>query len=229
MRNKKNPTVIAVIPCLNEEHFIADIVNRAKKYVDMVIVIDDGSTDSTAMTASNAGAQVVSHPVSRGAGAATRSGFMKAMNDGAEIVVTLDGDGQHNPDEIPLLIEHAVTENADLVIGSRFNGADVRIKRYRRFGIDVITFLYNIGASVKITDSQSGFRAHSRKLLENIRITENGFGFSVQVIIQARNKGMKISSVPITCIYHEDGSTLNPVRHGLGVAFAVVKHRLLRS
>ncbi|HAV10162.1 MAG TPA: glycosyl hydrolase [Dehalococcoidia bacterium] len=229
MNDSTKPKIIAVIPCLNEQDFIRDVVTRTRKYTDEVIVVDDGSTDDTSGIARAAGAQVIKHKTSRGAGAATKDGFNAAKKGNADIVVTLDGDGQHNPDEMPRLLAPIIDAKADMVIGSRFIEPQTNIRRYRKFGIDVITFLYNFGSKVTITDSQSGFRAHSRKLLESINITEDSFGFSVQVLIQARRKGMIITEVPISCIYHSQGSTLNPVRHGISVALTVVKLRLRRS
>ena len=251
---RPSPKVLAAIPCFNEQQFIADVVTRARKYVDRVIVIDDGSTDDTAKVARAAGAEVIKHETRKGAGAATRTGFQAAKRSNANILVTLDGDGQHNPDDIPRLLAPIRSNEADLVIGSRFlppkqsavsspqstaNTPDsglrtlnsqlgTNIPRYRKFGIDVITWLYNLGSEVKVSDSQSCFRAHSRRLIDAINITEDGFGFSVQVLIQARRKGCAIKEVPISCLYHSQGSSLNPVVHGLGVAFTVIKLRLLR-
>ena len=98
--------------------------------------------------------------------------------------------------------------------------------KYRRFGIGVITFLYNFGSRVRVSDSQSNFRVYNRKLIEAVSITEAGFSFSVQVLIQARKKGFIIKEVPISCIYHSQSSTINPIAHGLAVAFDVIKHRL---
>jgi len=217
--------IIAVIPCLNEEKFIGDVVSKTIKYVDKVFVIDDGSKDATARIAREAGAEVISHSSSQGAGAATRTGFEAALKSGADIVVTLDGDGQHDPGEIPLLTKPVVDGKADLVIGSRFL-SEAKVLFYRKFGIDVITWLYNAGHRVKIKDAQSGFRAYSRKAVECINITCAGFGFSVETLVQARKHGLTICEAPITCIYHDSGSTENPVTHGLSVAWAVLKIRI---
>jgi len=216
---------VAVIPCLNEEKFIVDVVSRAIKHVDEVIVIDDGSSDNTAAVAAAAGATVISHDKSRGAGAGTRTGFEAALQHGADIVVTLDGDGQHDADEIPLLLQPISEGTADIVIGSRFL-KEAKVARYRKFGIDVITWSYNAGHREKIIDAQSGFRAHSRKAVEAMHITYPGFGFSIQTLVQARKRGLKISERPISCIYHDAGSTLNPVVHGLNVMWAILKIRI---
>jgi glycosyltransferase involved in cell wall biosynthesis len=190
-------------------------------------VIDDGSTDNTAGAAQAAGAEVIRHKTNQGAGAATKTAFEAAKRRHADILVTLDGDGQHNPDEIPQLLAPILNREADLVIGSRFLRPNLRqMPKYRKFGINVITFLYNLGSKVRVSDSQCCFRAYNHRLIEAVSITEAGFGFSVQVLIQARKKGFTIKEVPISCIYHSQGSSLNPVIHGLGVAFNVIKHRL---
>jgi glycosyltransferase involved in cell wall biosynthesis len=228
---QNRPKVIVAVPCLNEEQFIGDIVARARRYVDTVIVIDDGSTDNTSEAAQAAGAEVIRHERRQGAGAATRSAFETAKTHDADVLITLDGDGQHNPDEIPQVLAPVLSGEADLVIGSRFLQSTQRtnIRRYRRFGIDIITWLYNLGSKKKVSDSQSCFRAYSRRLLESIKIAENGFSFSVEVLIQARGKGFAIREVPVSCIYHSQGSSLNPIVHGLGVAWGIFKLRFINK
>jgi glycosyltransferase involved in cell wall biosynthesis len=221
-----SPNIIAAIPCFNEQGFIGGVVTGTKKHVNKVIVIDDGSTDNTSEVARAAGAEVIRHEVRRGAGVATKSGFEAAKANNADVLVTLDGDGQHNPDEITRLLSAILTQKADLVIGSRFLKTETNVPRYRKFGIDVITWLYNFGSRVKVSDSQSCFRAYSRRLLEAINTIEKGFGFSVEVLIQARKRGFRIIEVPISCVYHSQGSSLNPVIHGIGVAISVIKLRL---
>ena len=217
--------VVAVIPCLNEETYLGEVVNKTLNHVNAVIVVDDGSTDATAHVAGIAGADVISHSAKQGAGAATRTGFQAALRAGATIVVTLDGDGQHNPDEIPVLLAPILDGKADLVIGSRFL-YDAKVPRLRKLGIDIITWLYNVGHKDKIADGQSGFRAYNRKALEVIKITYPGFGFSIQSLVQPRKSKLRITEVPVSCIYHDAGSTQDPITHGLSVAWAVVKIRI---
>ncbi len=220
---------IAVIPCLNEENFIHDVVVKTIKHVDKVIVVDDGSKDATARVAQEAGAEVVSHPRRQGAGAATRTGFETALNYGADIVVTLDGDGQHNPDEINRLLAPIIEGQADLVIGSRFLDPDTNMPHYRKLGIDAITWLYNWGSPVRVSDSQSCFRAHTRKLLEAVRISRRDFSFSIEVLVKSRRLGFAIAEVPISCLYHANGSTMDPISHGLSVAWSVFLHRFTKK
>jgi len=217
--------IIAVIPCLDEEQFIGDIVIKALTHVDKVFVIDDGSSDRTEDVARHAGADVIRHEKRRGAGAATRTGFLAALKAGADIVVTLDGDGQHDAAEIPNLTKPLLEGEADLAIGSRFVSPSTNMPPYRNLGIDIITWLYNIGSKTKITDSQSCFRSHSRRLLERTDITRADFGFSIEVLVKARKNGMKIVEVPISCLYHDQGSTINPIIHGFSVAWSVIQLR----
>lgn len=219
------PKVVAAIPCHDEAQFISDIVGRARKYVDHVVVIDDGSSDGTSHVAESAGATVVQHEGNKGPGAAYKSCFEAARTSGADVLITLDGDGQHDPDELPKILQPLLAGEADLVIGSRFL-SDYEIRRYRKFGIDVITWLFNLGSAVKVVDAQSCYRGYSRSALDRLHITEKGFGFSVELLVQARQKGLAIKEVPISCIYHPASHSINPVIHGVGVALMVVKHRL---
>lgn len=224
---ERKPLVVAAIPCYNEERFIGDVVHKTKRHADVVVVVDDGSSDDTVIRAQEAGAQTVVHPTNLGPGAAARSCLQAGRDLGADVLVTLDGDGQHDADEIPDVIAPVLSGEADVVIGSRFLGAYNNVAAYRRFGIGVITTLYNLGARGQITDGQSCFRAHNRRTLETLRITDLGFGFSVQTLVQARSAGLRIGEASISCVYHEESHSMNPVKHGVGVALMVVKHRAL--
>ena len=219
------PKVIAAIPCYNEARFVGEVVRIVKKYVDQVIVVNDGSNDITGLVAEVAGALVVNHIVNKGYGLAIRSCFEAARVSRTDIVVTIDGDSQHTPEDIPRLTAPIIKGEADLVIGSRFLGDNGNIPAYRKFGIEVITWLFNVGSKSKVSDAQSGFRAYNRTVLNTISLNENGMGISVELLIKAREKGLVIQEVPISCSYHTDSATLNPVHHGLGVALTVVKFR----
>jgi glycosyltransferase involved in cell wall biosynthesis len=229
MVDKGTLRVIATIPCHNEESYIGDVVARSLRHADAVIVVDDGSTDDTACNAEANGASVVRHRTNQGPGAAAATCFSAALELGGDVVVTLDGDGQHNPDEIPLLSAPIIEGQADIVVGSRFLDSRCAVPLYRRFGIGVITYLYNLGARMTLRDSQSCFRAYSRRILEEIPLTERGFGFSVEILIKARRRGYRIVEVPISCVYHQDSHSLNPVYHGLAVALKVLRLRLRRD
>jgi len=223
--------IIAVIPCYNEQDFVGDVVRTCKRHVDDVIVSDDTSTDDTIQATTNAGGYIVLAPLGtkRGTGANTRRGIKRALDNEADIIVTLDGDGQHDPNDIPALITPIVEGRADMVIGSRFLVDGYKIRRYRKLGINAITRVLNFGASTEVVDGQSCFRAFSRKVLEQVEITENGFSFSVEVPVKARAAGFRITEVPVRCIYHDNhnsNSTMNPIRHGVPVLLNTAKWRL---
>ncbi len=223
-----NTRIIAAIPCFNNEKSIADVVVRTKKYVDEVIVIDDGSTDNTAKLAKNAGAGVLSHVVNKGYGEAIKSCFKVAQSNGADILVTIDGDGQHNPDEIQQVLNPIISEGAGLVIGSRFLNKNQEIPRYRKFGIRVITSVWNFGSKTKVTDAQSGFRAYSKEVIEKMNLSEKGMSVSIEILEKIRRNRWKIKEIPITCSYENNNSSLSKKAfwHGFSVAIAVLKIRI---
>jgi glycosyltransferase involved in cell wall biosynthesis len=231
--------IVAVIPAYNAENTIGMVVQLASKFSDNVIVINNNSKDKTMEVARNHGA-VVFHCGVQGQGAATRKAWDKLRWDKQyDIIVTLDADGQHAPEEIPNVIFPILSGKADVVVGGRFikpfDAQKLRdldmidVPKYRKFGIDVITWLYNSGHKQKLGDSQSCFRAFSSKAIKLLSIQENDFGFSTEMLIRARKLGLRIVEVPITCIYHSilrSNSTMNPIKHGLGVAFKTVYWRV---
>lgn len=221
------PFIVAAIPAYNEERTIAKLVLQAKKYSDKVVVCDDGSTDSTSEIATELGADVIRHEKNLGYGAAIRSLFRRARELGADVTVTLDGDGQHEPSEIPLLAQPILSGQADVVIGSRFlvppqNGG---MPRYRRVGIDVITKLASIASSLRLSDAQSGFRAYGIKALNELVLSEEGMSLSVEVLLETRRHNLEVVEVPSVCYYENPGktSTQNPLRHGLGVLVSLLR------
>jgi glycosyltransferase involved in cell wall biosynthesis len=225
---KPHRKVITAIPCFNTQKSIAEVVGKSRRFSSEVVVIDDGSRDLTAEVSRSSGAYVKSHRVNKGYGEAIKSCLQVAQAHEADIVVIIDGDGQHDPLDIPRLIEPITAGEADLVIGSRFiaNGHDV--PSYRQFGIKVINSLWNFGSRVKVSDSQSGFRAYSKKALETLNFSERGMGISIEILEKTRNLGLKIKEVPIKCSYENNNTTLSykALKHGLGVALSVLKIRL---
>ncbi len=222
----KQPRIIVGVPAYNEEQFIGEIVRKASVFADEVIVVDDGSTDNTYQVAEAAGALVIRHEVNIGVGAATRICFDEARRLNADVLVTLDGDGQHDPDEIAQVAIPCLVGRADLVIGSRFKANHGSMPAHRKFGIKTITWMCNLGSNVKTGDAQSCFRAYGRKAIHSLNCKEQGFSFSVDLLIQSRECGLNITEVPISCIYHANCHTANPVIHGLGVSLAVIELRL---
>jgi len=220
--------IVAAIPCFNEERFIGSVVLMVKKHVDKVLVIDDGSTDASAEVAAAAGAVVVRHDCNRGVGAAVRTAFHKARELGADIVVRLDADGQHNSDDIPAVIAPILSGQADVAVGSRFLTGKERPPFYRRIGQRVLTATTNLGSGTRIRDSQSGFRAFSAKALEEMTITEDGFSVESEMQFAIARSGLRVTEVPIGVIY-TDRAKRNPVWHGLNVLSRVLVLLSLRQ
>ncbi|MEM3485919.1 MAG: glycosyltransferase family 2 protein [Candidatus Methanomethyliaceae archaeon] len=217
---KERPKVIAAIPAYNEEKYIAEVVRKTAKYVDEVYVIDDGSTDRTAERARAAGAIVISHSKNMGKGAAVNTAFTLARQIRPEALVLLDGDNQHDPEEIPLLLEPVLCGSYDMVVGSRFlrkNG----IPAYRQLGQGVLTIATNLGSGIKMTDSQSGFRAFSAKAIDQMSFRETGLSVESEMQFLAGKIKLLINEVPIVTNY-DDEVKRNPVAHGVGVLIRVI-------
>jgi glycosyltransferase involved in cell wall biosynthesis len=161
--------ILVAIPCYNEGLAIESVALKASRYVDEVLVVDDGSTDDTVEVAEATGATVVAHDGNRGYGAAIRSCFNYAKQQNADIMIILDGDGQHDPSKIPdFVFEALTTTGADVVIGSRFLEKNNTIPRYRIAGLKVLNLSTRVAGNIKTTDSQSGYRAYGRKAIEKI-------------------------------------------------------------
>ena len=215
---------IVCIPAYNEEIKINDVVKKSLPYADKVIVCDDGSTDDTAALAKKAGAVVISHEKNQGYGATISTLFDYCRENNAEIMVTLDGDGQHNPDQIPDLINVILKHKVDVVIGSRSLRDDKNLPSYRKTGIKIITSTINSATNLKVTDSQSGFRAYSKEAINLIRPTESGMAVSTEILVKISNNGLSMAEVPITVSYIGDTSTEHPVTHGTHVIGSTLKY-----
>lgn len=215
--------ILAAMPALNEEKSIAKTILKVRKYVDGVLVVDDGSTDSTAEIAEALGAIVVQHSGNNGYGAALQTIFQAARELFAEELVIIDADGQHNPDEIPILLQK-LHSGADIVIGSRFlEGTKNNIPHYRKFGMKVLDTATNFAGNINVSDSQSGFRAYSKRAIWMTNILENGMSAGSEILLQGNHNGLKIMEVPIHVRYDlEDTSSKNPIFHGLEVLNNIV-------
>ena len=185
------------IPAFNEEKNIAAIIIGLKKITDKIIVCNDGSTDSTGEIAKELGAIVINHEKNLGYGAGIKSIFLKAKEMKSEMLVTIDADGQHDVRDITKIVTPIQEDKAEIVIGSRFLEKVENIPEYRKFGIKLITKVTNLSLSQSLTDSQSGFRAYSKKVLEKLVLSDKGMGISTEILIKANNFNFRIGEVPI--------------------------------
>ena len=212
------------LPAYNEEKNIAKIIVYLKKIADQIIVCDDGSDDSTSMIAKSLGVIVINHPKNLGYGSAIKSIFLKAKEIDADVLVTIDADGQHKIEDVEKVVKPIVDGHADISIGSRFLKEGDAVPNYRKLGIKVITKVTNSSLSDKITDAQSGFRAYNKKVLQSLTPSDSGMGISTEILIKSSNLGLKIAEVPTEIQYEGDTSSQNPVSHGTGVLMSTLKY-----
>ena len=212
------------IPAFNEEKNIAAIITKLADITDTIIVCNDGSSDLTSDIAEKMGTFVINHEKNLGYGAAIRSIFLKAKELDGDILVTFDADGQHRIEDIEKVTKPIIDQEADLVIGSRFlDESEKEVPQYRKVGIKVITKITNASIKKQLTDSQSGFRAYSKKVLNELNPSELGMGISTEILIKASAKNFRISEVPIKILYSNDTSTHNPITHGSSVILSTIK------
>lgn len=221
-------TVALGIPAFNVERTVAKVIVRARPFVDRVLVVDDGSQDDTAPIAEGLSAIVVRHEKNLGKGAALRDCLAWAKQNGVDLLVTMDGDGQHDTSLIPKLIDKMHEENADIVIGSRIVRPP-EMPKYRWFGGRALDNLIGVKVGDRVVDAQSGFRAYSRRAIEALVASEFRMGVDSALIMDAYRAGLKIAEVPATASYAGlKTSTHNPVMHSLDVLFSVVKFISIR-
>ena len=218
--------LVAVIPAYNEDKYIASLVLKARRQVDVVVVVDDGSSDQTAALAREAGAVVIVHEGNQGKGVAVRSGLTWAVEHGAEAVVLLDGDGQHRPDEIQTLLRPVLDGDADVVVGSRFLHDDARrnVPGWRKVGQRALNMVTAVGSGHGLTDSQSGFRVLSgtaARLLSD-GLQSDGFSVESEMQFMVRDHGLRTLEIPIVADY-DIPLKRNPVLHGLEVLNGVIR------
>src|SRR3989442_9444390 len=220
--SRAHPNVVVAIPAFNEGPTIGSVVLKARQFASEVVVVDDGSTDDTAETATLAGAHVIRHARNLGKGMAIRSAWLYARERELEALVLLDGDHQHNPKDIPRVVEPIFAGSADVVLGVRW-GKTSRMPLYRRIGKRALD--YATAAATKngmLTDSQCGFRVFSHRALNVIEPTENGLSIESQILVEAQERNLRIHEVNIDARYDIEGSTVAPGRHGTSVLARII-------
>ena len=218
--------VIVGMPLYNEEETVGSVVLQSLSHADEVLCVDDGSSDSSARIAHNVGATVKSHRANKGYGAALKSIFQYALEKDASALVILDSDGQHDPNDIPVLLEPILSGDADFVIGSRFveGGSGDDMPAYRKLGVKVITAASNLTSDLSIKDTQSGFRAFSRNALDRIKLAQNGMESTLEMLEQCNEYGLAVKEVPTIIRYDvPKGSRFTAMSHG----FAVLSYALI--
>lgn len=217
------PYIVVLIPAYNEELTIGSVVLQARRHANLVLVINDGSKDRTSEVARAAGAEVIDCLKNGGKASALRIGFNALKERDFDVVVMMDGDGQHDVRDINTLIVPILENEADLAIGSRFLKKDNSIPVYRQVGQRILNRMTNIGSSKKVTDTQSGFRALNRKALLNMNFQSNGYAVEQDMIIHCSDYELRITEVPISVRYdvpngHKQGS----LRMGMALLNSVV-------
>jgi glycosyltransferase involved in cell wall biosynthesis len=214
--------IVVIIPAYNEERFIGSVVLKARQYADTVVVVDDGSADHTAEIAEAAGAIVERHEKNLGKGAAMNTGFRRARTLNPRAVVVFDADGQHLPEELNGVIAPVVEGQADIVVGSRYLEERSDVPRHRVMGHWAFNLLTRLTSGVRVTDSQSGFRAFSPRALEGITFSSEGFSVESEMQFLVRERDLRLSEVPIT-IRYEEGPKRSVIAHGMMVLNGILR------
>ena len=188
--------IVAIIPAYNEEKSVGAVISETKKFVDEVIVIDDGSTDSTAKVAKSSGARVFSHPANKGLGYTMLEGYRIALARGADIILQTDADGQYLCSDIPKLLDPIKNGKADMVIGSRFSGSIEEMPFLKKRGNRFFSRLTSLMAGMRVTDAQTGFRAMTRDILIKI-VPVAKYTYTQEMLIRSAREGFTILEVPI--------------------------------
>ncbi|MBV8378944.1 MAG: glycosyltransferase family 2 protein [Verrucomicrobia bacterium] len=207
-------TVLAIIPAYCEERFIGRVVRQVLQYVQTVLVVDDGSSDNTAAEAEAAGAKVIRHATNLGKGAALKTGLEYAVSVGAAFYLFLDGDGQHDPSEIPAFIEAMNCSNAHLAVGNRMRNLE-QMPLIRRWTNQFMSWQIGRICKTPIPDSQCGFRLARKELLPVLMAPSNRFEFESESIILAARGGFRMCFVPIRTIYTGQRSKIRPLQDTL--------------
>jgi glycosyltransferase involved in cell wall biosynthesis len=202
--------ICAVIPSFNEERHIAEVVSGLKKHGIEALVIDDGSGDETFSLAKKAGAQLIKHGENMGKGYSVREGFSYCLKNGFDAAVTLDGDGQHRPEEIPKFVKAYESTKADIIIGNRMSDTK-NMPPVRKLTNHLMSRIISRICGQYIPDTQCGYRFFTKKILESVKLESENYDAETEILIKASLMGFRIESVAVETIYSNQTSQINPV------------------
>lgn len=203
-------SILIIIPALNEEATLRDVVLGIRKSLPQadILVVNDGSTDATETISRSEGVTLLNHPYNMGIGATMQTGFLYALKTGYDLVVQIDGDGQHNPESLPSLIQPILEKKCNLVIGSRYLSEDgFKSTLPRQLGIKFFTCLFRIFTGKKVTDPTSGFRAMDRKILELFSEEYPSDYPEVEALVTAYKQGLTFREVKTTMRHRQGGTS----------------------
>ena len=200
---------VVLIPVYNEEKYIETLIYKTKKFIEDVVVVDDGSADESAALAKKAGAFVLSYKANRGKGAAIRSGLDYIAGKDFEAVIIMDSDGQHRPEEIRNFISSYEASGAPVIVGNRMENA-ANMPRIRNMTNKVMSKMVSFICGQEIPDTQCGFRFIAKKVLRQIKLTSSNYEIESELLIRASRAGFKIDSIPVTAVYSKEISYINP-------------------
>jgi glycosyltransferase involved in cell wall biosynthesis len=225
--DSKSNGILVCIPSYNAESTIKEAINICKQFASEILVINDGSSDNTEEIARKAGADIITHRKNRGYGGAIKTALEEGLKRNAKVTITFDADLQHDAKDIPKIIKPILSNEADIVIGSRFLEKNNDVKTYRKFGIRFITSLVRAFSGNNIRDAESGFRGYSIDSLKQLipMLETEGMGMSAEILLKASVSKLKIVEVPRKEMYPENvqTSSQNPLKHGLSVILTIFK------
>ena len=201
MRSRSDGGVWVIVPAYNEARVIPGVIAELKQDGHRIVVVDDGSSDSTAEMAAESGAIVLRHPINLGQGAALQTGIEFALSRGGEIVVTFDADGQHRTADIERLVGALQTHRADFALGSRFLGTTVNMPSLRRVLLRAATVFTRLTTGLALTDAHNGLRAMTRRGAKCVRLRQNRMAHASEILAQIAASGLKFVEVPVTIEY----------------------------
>jgi len=215
--------VVCIIPALNEETTIERIISEALKHCDTILVVDDNSEDRTAELSLQAGATVVRHILRLGTGGALSTGFAAALKTDYDVFLTMDGDGQHRPDEIPVVLDPIVKQEADVAIGSRFLKHPEAMPLLKRMGNRALSIATSLAIGTKITDSQSGFRAYRRQVLEYAVHRAWDYRWASEILVLATKGNFRIKEVPVKAVYLPKRQRGANIKDGFRILYSTIR------